>query len=314
MKSIISTYSVMKTARSVFLLVFASVILGSCSKWSNGTIIPDTRYVDENIRIIELRDNVNVTLAHADMNHKAGCIEILAGEKLLDGITTETVEVEETEFYEHETITNLVIRNDNTLSHLRPYDYDISMTVYYDSLYQIIFNSNGTLDTDTLRGMAIRESDTVVSRTCSIQVEGGSGELDAKIACDKSITKYQEGTATVNLSGRVTFAYTSASYNCHGQIHAKDLYSHIHYIKPYYSNSLIDAQAYYMLDVKNENIGVVRYLRYRTTIVTHPWNEESHQFDTIIEPVQCPRIIRYNGDYYNTWTYNNSIPGLQYFD
>lgn len=304
----------MKTARSVFLLVFASVILGSCSKLTNGTYNRYPRQVDENIRIIELHDNVNVTLLHADQDHKAGSIEIYTGENLIDGITTETVEVEETEYAVPVTFTKLVIRNDNALSDFRPYDYEISLTVYYDSLYKIFFNSNGILETDTLRGVTIRESDTVVSRICSFEIDGGSGELNAKLACDKSITKYQEGTATVNLSGKVTFAYTSTAYNCHGQIHAKALESHIHYIKPYYSNSVIDAQAYYMLDVKNGNIGVVRYLRYRTVIETHPWNEATHQFDTIIEPVQCPRNIRYNGEYLNTWTYDNSIPGLQYFD
>lgn len=304
----------MKTARSVFLLVFASVILGSCSKWSNGVTISETRQVDEAFRIIELRDNVNVTLLHADASHPAGIIEIQTGEKLMDGISTETMEVEETEALEPMKFTKLVIRNDNTLSHFRPYDYDISMTVYYDSLYQIIFNSNGILHTDTLRGVAIRETDTVVRRICAIKIDGGSGELYVKLSCEKTTTKYQEGTATVNLSGETTFAHTSASYNCHGQIHAKDLDAHIHYIKPFYSNSLIDAQAYYMLDVENGNIGVIQYLRYRTTIETHPWNETLHQFDTIIEPVQCPRVIRYNGSSINTWTYDNSIPGLQYFD
>lgn len=303
----------MKTRLNVFLLAFASVVLCSCNKFSSGLPTTKSIHVDENFCVIEINDFVNVTVIHADEGHKAGDIEIHAGEKLIDGIIADTARDIAAIHNDTLTLTKLVIRNNNAFNTFLPYNYDIDLTIYYDSLYKLIFNSNGTLETDTIKGIRIRESDTVVSSNCAIEIEGGSGEINALLRCDKLTTKYQEGTSTVNLAGNVTFAYTSASYNCHGQIHSKGLSTHIHYIKPYYSNTLIEAKAYHMLDVENLNIGEVHYLRYWTTREDHIWNDSLHQTDTIITRVLCPEVIRYNGEYVNIWTYNNdenSIPGL----
>ena len=132
----------MKKAPVIILLACIS-ILGSCGKspFSKGEEKTYDRQLEDTFTIVDIGDNLNVTLLHSDVSHPSGMIHIITGENLIDGIRTEIAG------------DTLVIRNENTLGFLRPYDYPRELTVYYDSLYQITLNSNAeNIQTDTLRG------------------------------------------------------------------------------------------------------------------------------------------------------------------
>ena len=146
----------MKRKLDILLLACISLLCFSCKKFSNGDVTEIRKLVESPFQVIELCDNVNVTLKHSDVANPAGTVIIKTGENLIDGITAEieehTIEVENDDGTDTLLFNKLVIRNENTLDFLRPYDYTLEMTVYYDTLLKIFFNSNGIITTDTLRG------------------------------------------------------------------------------------------------------------------------------------------------------------------
>lgn len=308
----------MKKAPVIFLLACISVLC-SCSKnpFSNGEVYQYERKAGQPFQIVEINDNLNVSLKHSDPNHPAGTIIIKIGENLIDNIGTE---IEERLIENNEdtlTLNALVITNNNAFSYLRPYDYTREMTVYYDSLLKITFNSNAELmQTDTLHGYLLSThfvQDTIewdsLASNLLLEVEGGSGNFNVSVNCYKLTTKCIHGTSDININGKTTLAYTFADYDSHGVINSKKLDSHIHYINTNGTN-VINAKTYHLLDVKNGNIGEVHYLQYWTTEEEHVWNDTLLQIDTIIKQVLCPKVIRYNSEYIDIWTYNNDIPGL----
>ena len=309
----------MKKAPAIIFLACISLFC-ACNKspFSNGEVFEYERTIDQPFQIVELNDNLDVTLQHCDDSHPAGTIFIRIGENLIDKIETE---IEERTINEVDTISlamkALVIRDNNTLGFLRPYDYTREMTIYYDSLLQITLNSNANcIQTDTLRGYSIvtqfTNDDTTwyePSSTLILQVDGGSGNFHVLTNCYKLITKYIHGTSNIDVKGKATLAFTFADYDCHGIIDNKFLDTHIHYITTNGTN-IIKSKSYHLLDIKNKNIGKVHYLKYWTTEEELVWNDSLHQIDTVVEKVLCPKAIRYNSEYINNWNYNNEIPGL----
>lgn len=308
----------MKKAPVIILLVCINMLC-ACGKspFSNGEVHEYKRTNDQLFQIVEINGNLDVALKHCDADHPAGTIVIKIGENLIDNIVTEV----EGRTLENEADTlsmnALVIRDDNTHSYLRPYDYTREMTIYYDSLLKITFNSNADLvQTDTLRGYLFNthfSHDTIewdsLASNLILEVEGGSGNFDILANCYKLTTKYIHGTSNLKIEGKAILAFTFADYDCHGIIDNKNLNTHINYITTNGTN-VIKARSYHLLDVKNKNIGEVHYLRYWTTEEQHVWNDTLHQIDTLVEQVLCPKAIRYNSEYINIWNYNNEIPGL----
>lgn len=308
----------MKKAPVITLLACIS-LLCTCSKnpFSNGEVYEYERMAGQPFQMVEIGGNLNVTLKHCDADHPAGTIVIKIGENLIDHIETEIEERLVENDDDTLTMNALVIRDNNTHTYLRPYDYTREMTVYYDSLLKITFNSNAELmQSDTLRGYLVSThfvQDTIewdsLASNLFLEVEGGSGNFNILSNCYKLTTKYIHGTSTLTIKGKATLAATYADYDCHGIINSKELDTHIHYIKTF-STNIIRAKAYHLLDVKNGNIGEVHYLRYWTLNEEHVWNDSLMQLDTIFEQVLCPKAIRYNSEYINIWSYNNEIPGL----
>jgi hypothetical protein len=307
----------MKKVLAAALLACISVFC-SCNKFTIGNDKTVTLTAGEGFQVIEFRDDVNVSLLHCDAEHQAGEIQIKAGKNLIDNINVEIQQ--STDTVEGNILNKLVISNNNSLNYFHSYNYSIDMTIYYDSLYHLIFNSNArNFSTDTLRGYNYPThftQDTIewdsIAPNLLIEIEGGSGEFNILANCYKLIAKCIHGTSDITIKGKTSIASTFADYDCHGIIDSKQLNSHIHYITTYGTNT-IKAKAYHLLDVKNGNIGEVHYLRYWTTREEYSWNDSLHQTDTIIQRILCPEAIRYNGEYINIWTYNNmdnSIPGL----
>lgn len=308
----------MKKAHVLIFLACVNAWLCSCNKLNIGDIVNETRHIDESFQVVEIRDDIDVELRHSTANAPAGTIRITTGENLIDQINATTAT--HTEFNGNDTLTftKLIISNDNDYNNLRPHSHVPEMTIYYDSLLKVIFYSNAqNIHTDTLRGYNFlthfTAQDTLewdsLAPNLLLEVEGGSGNFNVLTNCYKLMVKSTHGTSNLTIKGKTSLASTYADYDCHGIIDCKELYSHIHYITTYGTNK-VKAQSYYMLDVKNGNVGEVHYLWYRTEKEEYVWNDSLHQFDTVYSPVFCPQVIRYNDEYVSNWNYNNEIPGL----
>lgn len=295
----------MKWAPGIILLAFISTWLCSCDKFTVGDITVETLTVDSAFQVIEFRDDVNVTLLHSDAAHPAGTIQIKAGANLINGIHTEISELTDINDDNNDTLVfnKLVIRNDNALNYLHTYNYDIDATIYYDTLFQLIFHSNARrIKTDTLRGynyLTKFSQDTLswdsLAPRLLLLVEGGSGCFNVLTNCYRITTKYIFGTADINVQGISVIASTFADFDCHGIIDCKDLYSHIHYITSNSTNRII-AKAFHMISAINDNIGQIEYVRFRA-VRPHlcPPNDTDptwHEEDTVYS---CPQYIMYGG-------------------
>lgn len=307
----------MKKAPVTILLACISLLLSSCNKFSIGDIKDELLPHVEPFQVIEIHDDIDVLLKHCTHDTAAGTIRLKTGTNLFDAINTVTEDHLEVEGNDTLRFTKLVITNDNAYNNFRPYNHTPQMTVYYDTLYKLIFHSNArNIRTDTLRGYDILThftNDTIewdsLSPNLLIDVEGGSGTFNVLTNCYKLITKYIHGTSILNINGKATLASAYADYDCHGIINSKGLNTHVYYVTTY-STNIIKTRAYHLLDIKNGNIGEVHYLRHDIEKESHVWNDSLHQIDTILYKIHCPEIIRYNNEYIDVAWYQNNIPGL----
>ena len=255
----------MKKALVAVLLACISVF-GSCNKFSigNETVVDQ---ITAPFQVIEFRDDVNVKLLHCDANHPVGSIQIKAGEHLIDNISAETQKTNE--IVGHDTLYKLIIQNNNSGNFLHSYDYSVDMTIYYDSLYRLIFNSNAkNITTDTLRGFCFPThftQDTLewdsLAPNLLIELEGGSGDFNVLTNCYRVTTKFLHGTSHITTKGSATIASTFADYDCHGIIDSRELESHTHYVTSYGTNTIY-AKAFSLLKARNYNIGQIYYVKY----------------------------------------------------
>lgn len=298
----------MKRLLDVILLVFASVVIGSCNKnvFSNGDLKDKQDTIVEPFRSVECCDDVNVTLKHCDENHIAGLIHLRTGENLMDSITT-TIEKDKKG-------NRLVIHNNNTLSYLRPYNYKLEMTVWYDSIHTIYFNSNGILKTDTLKGMLSIDtisSDSIVQKyKMHVNILGGSGDLHFLMGGGLLYTDYRAGTVNVYAKGTSSYALTQTKYECHGIIDFGDMEIHNHDIFHQGTNRFY-TKVFSKLRIRNQNNGDVHYLKYRKQTLDfippsegYPWGHHDYVWHF------CPEALIYNDRMINSWTYKNNLPGL----
>ncbi|MBR4391171.1 MAG: DUF2807 domain-containing protein [Bacteroidales bacterium] len=267
----------MQKVPSIFL-VFISLLLASCSKdvfFTNGPTVEEDRLVEGHFRFLEMHDNVNVRLVHRDRqdNPDLTPIHIETGENLIPKIRTAI---------HGDTLT---IGNDNTLNWLRNYDYPLNVTVYYDSIYKITFDSNGDLVTDTLRGMVSHDEGNSLT-TIRVNIIGGSGNLNLAVHCQRLHTNYEFGTACLTTKGSARIAYTTTNYNSHGPIDDLALETNIHYIYAYGTND-IKVKAFHEIQARNQNNGSIYYLKY----IGKRWNYQTQSFDD----VHCPEVVNSDG-------------------
>lgn len=281
----------MKKRLAVFLLACASVLCGSCkdSVFSNGDPATDEYRIEQPFHVLEMCDNINVTLRQSDPTHCSGTIYVEAGDNIIDNILAEA---------HGDTLT---ISNDNSFNYLRPYLNAVEMTVYADSIFMIIFRSNGTLKTlDTLRGLPetiidtlhlidtvidavsgdtlIQMHDSVNSKlltTIRIEILDGSGTANILTRCERLVTTHQYGTACVYGKGYAGYAQTYASYNCHGIIDYRKLESNIHSVTNYGTNRIF-VKVFHEIIARNYNNGEIYYLRYRKKTFDHIPGDDEH--------------------------------------
>lgn len=285
----------MKKALVAVLLACISVFC-SCNKFSIGNDKVVTLTANGDFQVIEFRDDVNVTLLHSDASHPAGEITIKAGENLIDNISAEVQESDDA--IDGIRLNKLVISNNNSLSFLHSYDYSIEMTVYYDSLYHLIFNSNARdITTDSLKGFDYPThftQDTIewdsLAPNLLIEIEGGSGTFNVKTDCYRVTTKFIHGTSSINIEGTSSIASTYADYDCHGIIDSRDMESHIHYVTSYGTNKIY-AKAFSQLKASNFNIGLIYYIEYdKETLDFIPPDDEHPYGQQLWVTHHCPMI------------------------
>lgn len=300
------------------------LMLFSCGKnsiFSNGETVERTLdYSEHAFSVLELCDDVDVELLHSDPDHPSGTIFIRAGENLIDHIIADTSK--------SDTVT---INNLNKMNWLRPFEAVREMTIYYDTLSTILFNSNGKLNSDIIAGfdipmtvdsIIIINSDTItlvdtipipdtISSTSEIvrsalmvQILGGSGILNLKVNCYKLDILYQAGTADVNVSGNAPISYVYTDENAHGPVRCNKLTSNIFYITAYGTN-IVAAKAFHAIDAYNYNNGIVCYVGYQG--LRKIFVNNNLTYDT----VSCPEILQYNGNSISSQSYTDSIPGLR---
>lgn len=316
----------MKKELAVFLLACASVLCCSCKDGllSNGPLKTDDYELDK-FRVIEMRDNINVTLKRCDQTNHKEHIHVEAGENIFDNINVDV---------HGDTLT---LSNGNSYNYLRPYNDAIEMTVYFDSIYKVIFCSNGTLKMlDTIKGISttldtydtIHQVDTVIDlsgdtiiqltdslfltrlTTFEIDIEDGSGTINILTDCQRLKTGYYYGTACIYGKGYAGYAQTYASHNAHGIIDYRELENNIHSIT-YNGTNRVFVKVLHDIIANNNNNGEIHFMKYVTTTEELVLNDSLHHYDTVVVSKLRPENIHYNGDYISVWRYNDTIPGLK---
>ena len=209
----------MERNRIAVLFFLVSLTLASCTKmdalFNNGEPVTEQRNVEHRFSVISMYNNVNVKLVR-DSHPR---LELTCPKNLIEKVTTEI---------EGDT---LFIKNENEYNWLRSYDYDIDLTVYYDSLQTINFASIGDLScAEPL--MCVGEQtidstelgvDTVWIKAFYLNINEGCGNINLDFDCGVLKTHFGNGTSEVTLSGEAN--YTEIITRSYGVVHAENLNS-----------------------------------------------------------------------------------------
>ena len=254
----------MQRLRNV-LLVCVSALLCSCAKapLTNGDTVSRTDTVDGRFGVVMLYDNVDVILRHCDGDHSPGSYRITTGKNLIDNIKVENP-VRKINGKDSLMTDTVMIHNYNRLNWIRPYDYELKLELYYKSISEIVFNSNGMLETDAIQGVAKGETTPkgdgkTDSGIIKLTVEGGSGDVKLRVDCFQLDTEYAFGTAKVYLSGTSPIANTNCGYDSHGPVDARGLWTNYHFIH-HYGTNYVKAFAKHEISAHNYNNGVIQYV------------------------------------------------------
>lgn len=194
--------------KKLVVLIFASLLLSGCGKTNidcfsdPGEVISEFRTFDSIFTGINMFDNVNVEMVSSN----EAKVEVIAGDKLLDGVVTEVIDGE------------LIIRNNNQCSFLRQSERYFKVIVYYTQLDSITYRSVGDLT-----AMSIIKSDTF-----KVNIFEGAGTINLRLDCSKSYLNYHFGTASLNVEGisNVNYIY-QVSYGSVNALNLLTTYSYL---------------------------------------------------------------------------------------
>ena len=171
----------MRTKLLIILTLTFFALFSSCKKAPltvGKTVIESRRLPD--FTEVYLNDDISMSLVRSDTCY----IVIKTGENIIDNITTD--------------VKNgiLTINNTTTLSWIRPYDYELSVTLYYKDISNFIFSSSRNLTTQN------QYNDPDNSNNYRFEISGGSGDVDLFLNdCKNFIVLYHSGTSRLNLHG-----------------------------------------------------------------------------------------------------------------
>ncbi|MBR1514664.1 MAG: DUF2807 domain-containing protein [Bacteroidales bacterium] len=220
----------MKRNAIAVLFFLVSLMAASCTKmdalFNNGEPVTEQRSVDHRFSAISMYNNVNVKLVQ-DSNPR---LELTCPKNLIEKVTTEV----------HGD--SLIIKNENDHNWLRSYDYDIDLTVYFDSLNSIRYASIGNLLCSDSIGGFVEQSidstengiDTVWTHVFNLYIVEGSGDIDLTFQCDVLRTHFNNGTSEVTLRGITS--YSEIDMRSYGNVHAETLESNFVRVQSYSTN------------------------------------------------------------------------------
>lgn len=168
------------------LLIISTLCLlaafSSCKKapLTIGPIVTQTRELN-NFTEVHVNEYINISLVRSDTCY----VEITTGKNIIDNITTEVRG------------NILTISNTTTLNWIRPYDYQIDVTLYFKDITNFIFASSGTLTTKNNYTGQLTPPNYY-----RFEVDGGSGDIYLDISnCDDFRVVYKYGVSRLNLRG-----------------------------------------------------------------------------------------------------------------
>ena len=220
----------MKRSNIAILFSLVSLLCASCSKmdqlFNNGELVTEQRSLSQRFNTISMYNNVNVRLVRDNHPH----LELTCPKNLIEKVTTEI---------DGDT---LFIKNQNDYNWLRCYDYDIDLTVYYDSLREIKYAAIGDLlCTDSITGIGelVIDSteygvDTLWNRSFYLNINEGCGNIDLTFKCNVVKNQFDNGTSKVTLRG--VSGYTEIIMRSYGMVHAEHLESNFVRVQSHSTN------------------------------------------------------------------------------
>lgn len=217
----------MRRNRIVVLFFLVSLLSASCSKvdklFLNGEPVTEQRATGGHFGVLCMYNNVNVKLVQSDHPH----LELTCPKNLIGNIVTEVRN------------DSLIIRNDNEYNWLRTYDYDINLTVYYDSLREITYASIGRLECPEPLVGYLHATDSIVGSYSSnfiLRIKEGSGDININFDCQVMKLVFSNGTSKVTLRGEA--GYVEYYLKSYGAVHAETLNSNIVKVMSHSTNDI----------------------------------------------------------------------------
>lgn len=193
----------MRTKLLIILALAFLVPFSSCKKapLTIGKIVVESRSLP-NFNEVCLNDDISMSLVRSDTCY----IVITTGENIIGNITTEVNDG------------RLTISNTTTLNWIRPYNYELSATLYYKDISNFVFSSSKSLTTQN------QYNDPENENYYRFEIDGGSGDIDLVLNdCKNFSFLYQYGTSRVNLHG--TNQYIQIDKRSYGIFDASGLQS-----------------------------------------------------------------------------------------
>ena len=160
-----------------FLATFSS-----CKKapLTVGPIVTQSRELSD-FNELRIYDNINLSLVRSDTCY----IVIKTGGNIIDNITTEV------------NCGVLSIHNTTTLNWIRPYDYELTATLYFKDIKNLIFSASGTLTAENNYTGPLNPGDYY-----NFEVDDGSGDIDLNINnCNEFRVAYKFGVSRLTIHG-----------------------------------------------------------------------------------------------------------------
>ena len=171
--------------RRNILIIMALCFLAtfsSCKKapLTVGPIVTQTRELPD-FNELRINDNINISLVRSDTCY----IVIKSGKNIIDNITTNV------------SSGVLSICNTTTLNWIRPYDYELSATLYFKDIRNLIFSSSGALTTENNYTGQLTPGNFY-----RLEVDDGSGDLNLNISnCKEFRVVYKFGVSRLTIHG-----------------------------------------------------------------------------------------------------------------
>lgn len=172
----------MRRDKLIIMILCFLATFSSCKKapLTVGPIVTQTRELP-NFNELQIYDNINISLVRSDTCY----VVITTGKNIIDNITTDV------------SGGVLCICNTTSLNWVRPYDYELSVTLYFKDIKRLLFSASGTLTTANNYTGPLNTGDFY-----NVEIDDGSGDLDLNINnCNDLHIFYKFGVSRLTIHG-----------------------------------------------------------------------------------------------------------------